>query len=101
MCETDYSGYPDCRRATMDAMENALTLGMDRATPIETPLMYLDKAQTWALAAQLGGQDLINLIVEETHTCYLGDRTHRHDWGYGCPSGSGATICGDRWAGMI
>jgi 7-cyano-7-deazaguanine synthase len=84
MCETDFSGYPDCRRATMDALQNALTLGMDRATPIETPLMYLDKAQTWDLAAQLGSLDLINLIVEDTHTCYLGDRTQRHEWGYGC-----------------
>lgn len=84
MCETDYSGYPDCRRATMDAMAGALTLGMDRSTPIETPLMYLDKAQTWALADELGGSKLVDLIVEDTHTCYLGDREHRHAWGYGC-----------------
>lgn len=84
MCETDYSGYPDCRRATMDALQSALTLGMDRTTPIETPLMYLDKAQTWALAQELGGKALVDLIVEETHTCYLGDRSQRHDWGYGC-----------------
>lgn len=84
MCETDFSGYPDCRRATMDALQSALTLGMDRPTPIETPLMYLDKAQTWALAEQLGGQLLVDLIIEDTHTCYLGDRKHRHAWGYGC-----------------
>jgi 7-cyano-7-deazaguanine synthase len=84
MCETDYSGYPDCRRTTMDAVQSALTLGMDRDTPVETPLMYLDKAQTWALADELGGTKLVDLIVEETHTCYLGDRTHRHAWGYGC-----------------
>lgn len=84
MCETDYSGYPDCRRTTMDALSSALTLGMDRSTPIETPLMYLDKAQTWALADELGGKTLVDLIVEETHTCYLGDRSHRHEWGYGC-----------------
>jgi 7-cyano-7-deazaguanine synthase len=84
MCETDYSGYPDCRRLTLDAMAQALTLGLDRATPVATPLMYLDKAQTWALAHQLGGQKLIDITVEKTHTCYLGDRTHRHDWGYGC-----------------
>jgi 7-cyano-7-deazaguanine synthase len=84
MCETDYSGYPDCRRATMDAMGEAISLGLDRSTPIDTPLMYLDKAQTWALADELGGRKLIDLIVEETHTCYLGDRSHRHDWGYGC-----------------
>ena len=84
MCETDFSGYPDCRRATMDAVQASLTLGMDRDTPVETPLMYLDKAQTWALSEELGGQALVNLIVEETHTCYLGDRSHRHEWGYGC-----------------
>ncbi|MFT3724936.1 MAG: 7-cyano-7-deazaguanine synthase QueC [Hyphomonadaceae bacterium] len=84
MCETDYSGYPDCRRTTMDALSSALTLGMDRSTPIETPLMYLDKTQTWALADELGGQVLVDLIVGETHTCYLGDRSHRHEWGYGC-----------------
>lgn len=84
MCETDYSGYPDCRRTTMDALSSALTLGMDRSMPIETPLMYLDKAQTWALADELGGTPLVDLIVEETHTCYLGDRSHRHEWGYGC-----------------
>jgi len=84
MCETDYSGYPDCRRTTMDAMGEALTLGLDRPTPVETPLMYLDKAATWALADELGGAALVELIVEETHTCYLGDRSHRHAWGYGC-----------------
>ncbi len=84
MCETDFSGYPDCRRATMDAVQASLTLGMDRDTPVETPLMYLDKAQTWALSEELGGRALVDLIVEETHTCYLGDRSHRHAWGYGC-----------------
>ena len=84
MCETDYSGYPDCRRATMDAMATAMTLGMDRPTPVETPLMYLDKAQTWALAQTLGGTRLVDLIVEETHTCYPGQRDLRHAWGHGC-----------------
>ncbi|MEM6625867.1 MAG: 7-cyano-7-deazaguanine synthase QueC [Pseudomonadota bacterium] len=84
MCETDYSGYPDCRRDTIDAMSTALSLGMDRPTPIETPLMYVDKAQTWAMAQDLGGRALVDLIVEHTHTCYLGDRSKRHDWGYGC-----------------
>lgn len=84
MCETDFSGYPDCRRATMDAVQASLTLGMDRDTPVQTPLMYLDKAQTWALSKELGGQALVDIIVEETHTCYLGDRSQRHDWGYGC-----------------
>lgn len=98
MCETDFSGYPDCRRATMDALQNALTLGMDRATPIETPLMYLDKAQTWDLAAQLGGQALVDLIVEDTHTCYLGDRTGRHDWGYGCGACPACDLRAKGWA---
>ena len=84
MCETDYSGYPDCRRDTLDALERAINLGMDRAFTIETPLMLLSKAQTWGLADQLGGHELTQLIVEESHTCYLGDRTHRHPWGHGC-----------------
>lgn len=84
MCETDYSGYPDCRRATIDAMSRALSLGLDKPVPIETPLMALNKAQTWALAHQIGGKALVQLIVEDSHTCYLGDRTHRHVWGYGC-----------------
>ena len=84
MCETDYSGYPDCRRATIDAQETALSLGMDRSIRIDTPLMQLDKAATWALAQTLGGPALTDLIIEHTHTCYRGDREHRHDWGYGC-----------------
>lgn len=84
MCETDYSGYPDCRRETIDAQERALTLGLDTSVTIETPLMYLSKAQTWTLADDLGGDPLIALIREETHTCYRGDRTQLHDWGYGC-----------------
>jgi 7-cyano-7-deazaguanine synthase len=98
MCETDYSGYPDCRRATMDALSNAMTLGMDRATPIETPLMYLDKAQTWALADELGGAKLVDLIVEETHTCYLGDRSQRHAWGYGCGTCPACALRANGWA---
>lgn len=98
MCETDFSGYPDCRRATMDALQNALTLGMDRTTPIETPLMYLDKAQTWALADELGGAKLVGLIVEETHTCYLGDRSHRHEWGYGCGTCPACDLRAKGWA---
>jgi 7-cyano-7-deazaguanine synthase len=84
MCETDYSGYPDCRRETMDAQELTLARGMDRPYNIETPLMWLDKAETWELAETLGGPALVELVIEETHTCYLGDREHRHDWGYGC-----------------
>lgn len=84
MCETDYSGYPDCRRGTLDAQAEALSLGLDRTIVIETPLMTIDKAETWALGEELGGQALVDLIVENTHTCYLGDRSQRHDWGYGC-----------------
>lgn len=84
VCETDFSGYPDCRDDTMKAMQLALSLGMDRRFLIETPLMWLDKAQTWQLAEQLGGAALVDLIVEHTHTCYMGDRANRHDWGYGC-----------------
>ncbi len=84
VCETDFSGYPDCRDDTMKAMQLALSLGMDRRFLIETPLMWIDKAQTWALAESLGGAALVDLIVERTHTCYLGDREHRHTWGYGC-----------------
>ena len=78
--------YPDCRDDTMKAMQLALSLGMDRRLLIETPLMWIDKAATWALARQLGGQPLVDLIVEHTHTCYQGDREHRHAWGYGCGS---------------
>jgi len=84
VCETDFSGYPDCRDDTMKAMQLALSLGMDKRFLIETPLMWIDKADTWALAAALGGQPLVDLIIEHTHTCYLGDREHRHTWGYGC-----------------
>jgi 7-cyano-7-deazaguanine synthase len=84
MCETDYSGYPDCRRSTIDALERAISLGMDEPFTLETPLMYVDKAGTWALADELGGAVLVEIIRNDTHTCYLGDRTHRHDWGYGC-----------------
>ena len=84
VCETDFSGYPDCRDDTMKAMQLALSLGMDKRFLIETPLMWIDKAATWALAEALGGQALVQLIIEHTHTCYLGDRTHRHAWGYGC-----------------
>jgi len=84
MCETDYSGYPDCRDQTIRAMAQALSLGMDRSINIHTPLMWIDKAATWRLAQSLGGEPLVRLIVEETHTCYLGERGRRFDWGYGC-----------------
>ena len=84
MCETDYSGYPDCRNETLQTLAKALSLGLDKPVTIETPLMYVDKAGTWALAESLGGKPLVDLIIEDTHTCYLGDRSHRHAWGYGC-----------------
>ena len=84
VCETDYSGYPDCRDDTMKAMQVALSLGMDTRFLIETPLMWIDKAATWRLAHTLGGAPLVELIVEHSHTCYLGERSQRHAWGYGC-----------------
>jgi 7-cyano-7-deazaguanine synthase len=84
MCETDYSGYPDCRDDTIKALQVALNLGMDRRFVLETPLMWLDKAATWRLAEDLGGQPLVQTLLEHTHSCYLGDRQHRHAWGYGC-----------------
>jgi 7-cyano-7-deazaguanine synthase len=84
MCETDYSGYPDCRDNTLKAQQVALSLGLDSPMTIETPLMFLTKAQTWQLAQQLGGEPLVQLSIEHTHTCYLGERGKQHDWGYGC-----------------
>ncbi|HEY5072413.1 MAG TPA: 7-cyano-7-deazaguanine synthase QueC [Caulobacteraceae bacterium] len=84
MCETDYSGYPDCRRSTLDALQETFRLGMQREFPIFTPLMALTKARTWALAKDLGGDALLEIIGEATHTCYLGQRGARHPWGYGC-----------------
>jgi len=84
MCETDYSGYPDCRDDTIKAMQVALTLGLDKRLTIHTPLMWIDKADTFALAEELGGAGFLDLVVEESHSCYLGDRSQRHDWGYGC-----------------
>ena len=84
VCETDYSGYPDCRDDTMKAMQIALSLGMDRRLLIDTPLMWRDKAQTFALARAIGGKPLLDLVIEDSHSCYLGDRSRRHAWGYGC-----------------
>jgi 7-cyano-7-deazaguanine synthase len=86
MCETDYSGYPDCRDDTIKALQVALNLGMNSRFVLHTPLMWLNKAATWRLAETLGGPELVDLIRNESHSCYLGDRTHRHDWGYGCGS---------------
>ena len=101
MCETDFSGYPDCRDDTIKAMQLALTLGMDRRFVVHTPLMWVDKAGTFALAHEIGGEALIDLLLAETHTCYLGDRVHRHDWGFGLRRLSGLPaacggICG-KW----
>ena len=84
MCETDYSGYPDCRDDTVKAMQVALSLGLDKRVTIQTPLMWIDKAETFALAFEIGGQPFLDLVVEDSHSCYLGDRTQRHAWGYGC-----------------
>jgi 7-cyano-7-deazaguanine synthase len=84
MCETDFSGYPDCRRDTLDALQTALNLGLARDFVIETPLMRLTKAETWALAKRLGGEALVELVVRESHTCYLGERGVVHAWGHGC-----------------
>jgi 7-cyano-7-deazaguanine synthase len=98
MCETDYSGYPDCRDDTIKAMQLALNLGMDRRFVLHTPLMWIDKAATFALAHDIGGDELIDLLVEDTHTCYLGDRSQRHDWGYGCGSCPACRLRADGFA---
>jgi len=106
VCETDFSGYPDCRDDTMKALQVALSLGMDRRLLIDTPLMWIDKAATWHLARELGqasgvpggGNALLRLIVEHSHTCYLGDRQHRHDWGYGCGTCPACELRAQGWA---
>jgi 7-cyano-7-deazaguanine synthase len=101
MCETDFSGYPDCRRDTLDAMQAALNLGMARDFRIETPLMWLTKAQTWSLAKTLGGEPLVAITLEDTHTCYLGERGDIHVWGHGCGSCPACELRGrgfDEWA---
>jgi 7-cyano-7-deazaguanine synthase len=98
MCETDYSGYPDCRDDTLKALQATLNLGMASRFVLHTPLMWHDKAATWALAEQLGGQKLVELILETTHSCYLGDRTQRHDWGYGCGACPACALRGAGWA---
>lgn len=84
MCETDYSGYADCRDNTLKSLQVSLSLGLDTRMVIETPLMWLTKAQTWELAETLGGEALVDIIRHDSHTCYEGDHTHWHDWGYGC-----------------
>jgi 7-cyano-7-deazaguanine synthase len=98
MCETDYSGYPDCRRDTLDAMEKALRLGMERAFVVETPLMRLTKAQTWAMAQDVGGDALVEIIRRDSHTCYLGERGVMHDWGHGCGTCPACALRARGWA---
>jgi 7-cyano-7-deazaguanine synthase len=110
VCETDFSGYPDCRDDTMKALQVALSLGMDHRFLIETPLMWIDKAATWQMAHDVGeaadgigggGQALVDLIVEHTHTCYLGDREHRHAWGYGCGTCPACELRARGWARYV
>lgn len=97
VCETDFSGYPDCRDDTMKALQLAINLGLDSRLVIETPLMWLTKAQTWELARNLGGEALVALIVEHTHTCYKGERGIRHAWGYGCGSCPACLLRSEGW----
>jgi 7-cyano-7-deazaguanine synthase len=101
MCETDFSGYPDCRRDTLDAMQAALNLGMAQDFVVETPLMHLTKSQTWALAMGLGGEPLIAVTVEDSHTCYLGERDARHPWGYGCGTCPACELRARGWQGWV
>lgn len=84
VCETDYSGYPDCRESTIISLEKAISLGLDKQIAIITPLMHLTKAETWKMAEDIGGEEMVNFIAKETHTCYEGDHVSEHDWGYGC-----------------
>ncbi|MGE4527343.1 MAG: 7-cyano-7-deazaguanine synthase QueC [Rhodospirillaceae bacterium] len=97
VCETDYSGYPDCRDDTVKAVQVALNLGMESRFVLHTPLMRIDKAGTWDLAQSLGGDALVKMLVEHTHSCYLGDRTRRHDWGYGCGDCPACRLRADGW----
>jgi len=97
MCETDYSGYPDCRDATLRALQETIGLGTETAFIIETPLMWLTKAETWTLTEELGGEALVDLVIEETHTCYKGERGIHHEWGYGCGA---CPACGLRAKGF-
>lgn len=98
VCETDYSGYPDCRDDTIKALQVALNLGMERRFVLHTPLMWRDKAATWSLAHDLGGAALVDLIREQSHSCYLGDRNSKHDWGYGCGECPACRLRGDGWS---
>lgn len=98
MCETDYSGYPDCRDDTLKSQQVTLSLGLDRRMVVHTPLMWIDKAETFQMAEDLGGQRLVDLIVEHTHSCYVGDRSQRHDWGYGCNECPACELRREGWA---
>jgi 7-cyano-7-deazaguanine synthase len=97
MCETDYSGYPDCREATLKALQAAINLGTDKNFTIHTPLMHLTKAQSWEMAREIGGDALNSLIIEETHTCYLGEYGKRHDWGHGCGECPACILRAEGW----
>lgn len=101
MCETDYSGYPDCRDDTIKALQVALNLGMERRFVLQTPLMWLSKGDTWQLAEQLGGEGLVAAVVEHTHSCYLGDRTHRHPWGFGCGTCPACELRAKGWQDFV
>ena len=98
VCETDFSGYPDCRDDTMKALQVALNLGLERRLRIATPLMWIDKAQTWQMAQDLGGQPLVDIVVNDTHTCYQGTRDTLHDWGYGCATCPACDLRAKGWA---
>jgi 7-cyano-7-deazaguanine synthase len=101
MCETDYSGYPDCRDDTIKALQVALNLGMERRFVLHTPLMWLTKGDTWRMAETLGGRALVDAVVEHTHTCYLGDRTHRHPWGFGCGTCPACELRAQGWRDYV
>ncbi|MEP6342461.1 MAG: 7-cyano-7-deazaguanine synthase QueC [Maricaulaceae bacterium] len=98
MCEADFSGYPDCRKETLDATLNSISLGMGRDFTLETPLMFVDKAGAWKVAYELGGEALIEIILEQSHTCYLGERGPRHAWGYGCGTCPACELRAKGWA---
>ena len=101
MCETDYSGYPDCRDDTIKALQAAINLGMDTRLVLETPLMWVDKAATWLLAERLGGIRLVELVAEASHSCYAGDRSRRHPWGYGCGTCDACNLRSQGWRKYI
>jgi len=101
VCETDYSGYPDCRDDTIKALQVALNLGMETRFVLHTPLMWLDKAETWRLAERIGGDGLVALINRESHSCYMGDRAHLHDWGYGCGTCPACELRAKGWASYV